>query len=44
VLAEEVLAARLRAAGRQLYERTFHRAAAWRQLDEARLLDGGEGR
>lgn len=44
VLAEEALAARLRGAGRQLYEQTFHRAAAWRQLDAARLLDGGEGR
>ena len=44
VLTEEALAARLRAAGRHLYEQTFHRAAAWRRLDEARLLDGGEGR
>ena len=44
VLGDEGLSHRLRTAGRLLYEKTFHRAAAWRQLDEARLLDGGKRR
>lgn len=38
VLQDETLATRLRASGRLLYEKTFHRAAAWEQLDKSRIL------
>jgi polysaccharide biosynthesis protein PslH len=38
VLQDERLATRLREAGRLLYEETFHRAAAWKHLDQSRIL------
>ena len=38
LLQDEPLAARLSAAGRVLYEKTFHREAAWKCLDAAGIL------
>lgn len=38
LLHDEELAARLSAAGRVLYEKTFHREAAWKCLDAAGIL------
>lgn len=42
LLQNEELAARLRSAGRLLYEKTFHREAAWKQLDAAGILKLGD--
>jgi hypothetical protein len=42
LLQNEELAARLRSAGRLLYEKTFHREAAWKQLDAAEILKLGD--
>ena len=38
LLQDEALAATLSAAGRVLYEKTFHREAAWKCLDAAGIL------
>ena len=38
LLQDEILATRLSAAGRVLYENTFHREAAWKCLDAAGIL------
>ncbi len=41
LLQDQPLAARLSAAGRVLYENTFHREAAWKCLDSAGILGAG---